>query len=537
MTATQAAPLKSLLEEARKHVRQSNEGRLYLRQLDMPIKPDEFHSQHFSSVVDRVTKVDEQSHDQILEYTLAAEAYLRYCQVDMSIPENHIAATQLQDWTIRVISSADAFAPEAPYAAETKPVFSPEDLARIRFMKATGLHLLSRLQELQVPRPDSLAAHIACLAAYTDLQDTWTNEEAHDLAQSMLSKHVESIQGDPKKFGNPIADLLLDHVKPLFLKSKPSILTDQGRKAMAPLPGNAVPSDLESGNKPWKFQSPHIITIFQWVLQQLDIAMVEEHWPLIIPPLLTILDDVSIPYKIRGCQLLKLLLKVAPASLLERSGLGEVFHDTLMPYLLFLPSLTPEEESIPILNATYDTLLSLTSVQYGIPQSRPSKIKTLDAIFRYGILKGYTHAGEKVRIAEVLLKKSTDLVNAMGIYSVKHLKDLLPIISTTLIAPFATAYPPLLHAAVQLLRAMIVNGWPRLAFHRVEILEGLVICWCRIQDEDKPTTALLAVKRNIEDVLRVVVQLLSSDEEMQKDLQMLRETDSRLETILKVEMH
>ncbi|KAL8789288.1 MAG: hypothetical protein Q9213_001211 [Squamulea squamosa] len=537
MTAPPAAPLESLLEEARDHVRHLQDGRLHLLKCNVRIMPDEFDPRHLSSVVNRFTKAEEQSNDQILECLLAAEAYLRKCQVNPAIPENHVAATQLQDWTIKVISPTDAFAQEAPYAAEPKPVFSPEDLARIRFTKVTGLHLLSHLQGLQVSRPDRLAALIACLAAYTDMQDPWTNEEALDLAQAMLSKHHVNIQSIPKKFDSIINDLLLEHIKPLFLKSQPPILTDQGRKALAPLPGNPVPSDFESGNKPWKFQSPHIVTVFQWVLQQLDAAMVENHWPLIIPPLLTILDDVSISYKIRGCQLLNTLLKVAPASLLERSGLGEVFHDTLMPYLLFLPSLTPEEESIPLLNATYDTLLSLTLVRYATPESRPWKNKTLDAVFRYGILKGYTHAGEKVRIAEVLMKKSTNLVNAMGIYSVKHLKDLLPIISTTLTAPFATAYPPLLDAAVQLLRGIIVNGWPRLAFHRVDILEGLVICWCRVQDEDKPTAALLMVRENMEDVLRAVVQLLGSDKEMQQDLQMLRECDPRLEAILKIEIH
>lgn len=402
-------------------------------------------------------------------------------------------------------------------------------------MKVAGLRLLSHLQDLQVPRSDSSAALLACLATFTNLEDLWTNEDAFNLAHSMLAKHLESVKhAAPNRFDSLITQLLLDYVKPLFLKCKSSVLTDQGRKAIAPLPGNAVPSDFESGSKPWKFQSPHIVTIFQWILEQLDAAMVEKHWPLIIPPLLTILDDVSIPLKIRGCQLLKILLDVVPASLLEQSGLGEVFHDTLMPYLLFLPSLTPEEESIPLLNTTYDTVLALTMARYRTTKTNPPKVRNLDAIFRYGILKGYTHAGEKVRIAELLMKKSTDLVNAMGIYCVKHLKDLLPIISTILTAPFATAYPPLLEASLQLLRAIMVNGWPRLAFDRAKVLESLIICWSKIQEEDKPMTALLTVRKTIEEVLRAVVQLLSGDQDMKRDLQMLRNCDSRLETLLKV---
>ncbi|KAL8667750.1 MAG: hypothetical protein Q9168_007200 [Polycauliona sp. 1 TL-2023] len=268
--------------------------------------------------------------------------------------------------------------------------------------------------------------------------------------------------------------------------------------------------------------------------------MVEKHWPLIIPPLLSILDDVAIPFKIKGCQLLQTLSKVVPASLLERSGLGSLFHDTLMPYLLFLPSLTEEEESIPLLDATYDTLLSLTVTRYPTPSPSPSttnkreKTKTLDTILRYGILKGYTHAGENPRIAEMLMRKTSDLVDALGIYSVRHLKDLLPIISTILTAPFATAYPPLLDVSVQLLRAIIVNGWPRLAFHRAEVLEGLVICWGRIEEEKERTEGLVNVQKGIEDVVRVVVKVLGDGEEMREELRMLWDCDERLETLLEV---
>ncbi|KAL8856733.1 MAG: hypothetical protein Q9178_006690 [Gyalolechia marmorata] len=495
-------------------------------------KPAVLGPQDFPKIVKKLTETEEQP---LGERLLEAEAYLSNSLLDPSIPENHVAANQLQDWTIKAISSTDEFAIEAPYAAEAKPVISSDDVGRLCSMKATGLQLLSLLQNLQPTRPDNSAAFVACLASFTDLEDPWTNENAFVLAQSMLSSHLQRVKGNPNQFDDLITDLLLHHVKPLFIKSKSPVLTDQGRKAIAPLPGNALPSDFESGNKPWKFQSPHIITIFRWILCQLDSIMVEKHWPLVIPPLLTILDDVSTTLKIRGCRLLRILLKVVPASLLERSGLGEVFHDTLMPYLLYLPTLTPEEESIPLLNATYDTLLSLTLARQTTPDTNPLKVtKPLDAIFRYGILKGHAHAGEKVRIAELLIKKSTDLVNAMGIHSVKHLKDLLPIISATLTAPFATAYPPLLDASVQLLRAIIVNGWPRLAFHRAEVLEGLIICWCRIEEEDKPTTALLAVREHIEDVLRAVVQLLRGDDQIKRELQMLRDCDSRLERILKV---
>ncbi|KAL8996287.1 MAG: hypothetical protein Q9169_004173 [Polycauliona sp. 2 TL-2023] len=516
-------------------------------------------SQPLPVVVKQIISSDKDTNIQVHENLIAAETFLSNSQLDLSDPDNIVAATQLRDWTIQVISSAEAFAKEAPYAAGivisifclcvtlsekpqvSKPDISPAEIIKLCSSKAIGLQTLSHLQDLQVPNPDRSTSLVACLATFTNLSDPWTNDSSFNLAQSLLSNHLNRIKTGSDDINTLITNLLLNHIKPLFLKSKSSLLTSQGRAAISPLPGTTIPSDFESGSKPWKFTSPHIITVFQWVLTQLDAAMAEKNWPLIIPPLLTILDDVSIPLRIKGCELLQILLKVVPASLLERSGLGSLFHDTLMPYLLFLPSLTPEEESIPLLNASYNTLLLLTLSRYPTPspshaqQHNTSKrTKILDEIIRYGILKGYTHSGENVRIAELLMHKSADLVHAMGIHSVKHLKDLLPIISGILTAPFAAAYPPLLDAALELVKAIIVNGWPRLAFRRAEVLEGLLVCWSRIQEEGREREgALEDVQRKIEDVLRVVVRVLGDGEDVKGELQMLRECDSRLEGLLK----
>lgn len=162
-------------------------------------------------------------------------------------------------------------------------MISSADIARLCSTKVTGLRILSHLQDLHIPSLDSSAALVACLASFTDLEDPWTNEDSFNLAQSILSKQMGSVKGQPKLFDHLITELLLDHVKPLFIKSKSPVLTDQGRKAIAPLPGTDLPSDFESGSKPWKFQSPHIITVFRWSLELLDAAMIEKQWPLIVP--------------------------------------------------------------------------------------------------------------------------------------------------------------------------------------------------------------------------------------------------------------
>ncbi|KAI4110231.1 MAG: hypothetical protein LQ345_007039, partial [Seirophora villosa] len=267
---------------------------------------------------------------------------------------------------------------------------------------------------------------VACLASFTDPQDPWTSDKSHHLSGSLLSIYLSVLHEDSKQFEAIIKDILVHHIKPFFFKARTPLLTPAARQAISPLPGPNGPSEFDAQNKPWKFHSPHVVTIFRWVISQLDVPLVEVHWPLIIPPLLAIVDDVSITYKIKGCSLLLLFLNVCPASLLERTGLGEIFHATLVPYLLYLPSLTPEEESIPVLDATYTALIALTKARYGTSDTESPRTRALDVIFRYGVLKGYAHAGENVRIARLLMEKSSDLVSAMGLHCVKHLKDFIP---------------------------------------------------------------------------------------------------------------
>lgn len=132
--------------------------------------------------------------------------------------------------------------------------------------------------------------------------------------------------------------------------------------------------------------------------------------------------DSSTAYKVKGCEILTKFLKTAPTQMLERTGLGEVFQNALMPYLLYLPTLTPEKESLQLLSAVYPTLIALTNARFAEEKDLASRTKAFDQLFRYGVFKGYTHAGENVRIAEFLVYRTTDLVKEMGIASLKHLK-------------------------------------------------------------------------------------------------------------------
>jgi predicted histidine transporter YuiF (NhaC family) len=148
----------------------------------------------------------------------------------------------------------------------------------------------------------------------------------------------------------------------------------------------------------------------------------EENWPIIIPPLLALIDDAWTPNKVHGCELLTLFLETCPSVLLQRTGLGEVFESALMQYLLYIPTLVTETVSLQILGAVYPTLICLNRARYPDEKDRRLKLKGLDRIMREGVFKGYAHAGEKVRIAEILVKQMIALIDEMDINCAKHLK-------------------------------------------------------------------------------------------------------------------
>ena len=109
--------------------------------------------------------------------------------------------------------------------------------------------------------------------------------------------------------------------------------------------------------------------------------------------------------------------------MLAQTGLGEVFEDAVMPTLHFLPSITPIDESLALLEPAYQALYVLGEVRYTDDEDgKKEKMKFLDRVLRQGVLMAYLHASEHVKIVEVLVHVMGGLVRGMGMRAVKHLK-------------------------------------------------------------------------------------------------------------------
>ena len=157
----------------------------------------------------------------------------------------------------------------------------------------------------------------------------------------------------------------------------------------------------------------------------------DRSWNLFIPPLVTLLDDSSTPIRSRALSILSAFLPKLGAKRLKMTGLADVFEEAVIPTLTFLPNITPVDESMQLLPPAYDALFVLSDVGWGHTgtvevgrgsDSHLEQMKFYDQMMRKGILAGYTHAHEHLRIVELLTQEIGVLVERMGLHAVKHLK-------------------------------------------------------------------------------------------------------------------
>lgn len=287
--------------------------------------------------------------------------------------------------------------------------------------------------------------------------DPWTTQETREIARDLLSQQLL------RKFNQSdlIETVLKEYLRPAFSKSRPKTVTASGRKAEYPEeddPHRGLADD--SGEvKPWKYEDHRAIAVFHWVVLTSDVSLatslsacltlgcflpanrpaqsdcLSKQWPLFIPVLLALLDDGTTRIRRRGLLILDSFLEKFPSNILRDTGLASVFGDAVFPTLHFLPSITPEEESVLLLEAAYTALLSLArkmepKAGKAEPQSSAPKSKLLDKVLRDGVFSAYFHVKDHVRIVELLLLQTSKILDEMQISAVKHLK-----VSNVIVAP------------------------------------------------------------------------------------------------------
>lgn len=325
-------------------------------------------------------------------------------------------------------------------------------------------------------------------------------------------------------------------------------------------------SSFESPRKLWRDSAPWVVVVLEWILNNygsLDVSIlkptIEQHFTLLIPPILTMLDDDELVQKKTGCDLLHVLctnISTCESTILKRTGMTKVFEDSLAPSMLMLPSLTTEEDSLRILGSLYPAYRALIKASSParfsaappncgkliplLPQrritSRDFRDQTnarqvmLDRMLRGGILAGYIHASDHVQIATLLVSETSHTIAMMGTSSAKYLSQLLPLLRDILTNPLAAAHQALLLSAIATMRELLIHCRSRFAqIWWEECLRAIIGLWLLLCEEEDSLVQRL--KAHTKELMTLLLQMRGQSE-TERDLNLLQAECQQLETLV-----
>lgn len=161
----------------------------------------------------------------------------------------------------------------------------------------------------------------------------WTSPLSSSLAYGILD-NLLSQPDCPTRF-DIVRCILLDHIKPLFQQTPHKrIHPDTGRKLSRQRGGEQFgDSWVEELWKGKTDEGEQAGAVGCWRVLQSALGLlheqkdIEELWPAVVPPLMTLLDDHETRYRTEGVRCLHVLLDRVPGSLLKKTGLGELIQN------------------------------------------------------------------------------------------------------------------------------------------------------------------------------------------------------------------
>jgi tRNA nucleotidyltransferase (CCA-adding enzyme) len=301
----------------------------------------------------------------------------------------------------------------------------------------------------------------------------------------------------------------------------------------------AAPNTYEATRQPAPWKEPgaqYVLELLGWSIGALSRKEREANWHLLVPPILRMIDDMDAVWKSKGCRLLGLLLeslrqpssgnelskaanKQDPANFLQRTGYHNVFADSLFPLFSYIPTLTPEPEAVPLFKEVLPTLTTLALLLPEESSKGSTRYGLLDKIMREGILAPLFHfpsLSAYPELASALTAHIQVLVGHMGIDSVKHLSNILPLLSTVLQEPFILSHKALTMSTLKALQAVMLNGWPRIPSYTPLIMMGLCLCWSRCMEDSSALPYVKEVKREIQDTVAMLDAVMQASEDASK---------------------
>ncbi|OCH95884.1 hypothetical protein OBBRIDRAFT_787731 [Obba rivulosa] len=360
-----------------------------------------------------------------------------------------------------------------PEFARYSSIQESEVLARLQEWRRQACAALSALRSLcQEQETLSLQERGEVIAAVApfDSEGPWIVDASREQAQGIL-----------RLYGEPdmplLEELLKNHVKPVFRTNPhPSLNPATGRTLPRPAGGPLGHLDHFEGQA-WKLR-PGAVYLVSWCVRHIQSSAYEKLWHLVIPPVMTMLDDFEAVYKLQGVCIASDMLKAVPADLLRRTGVDGLLFNSLRNCMTFLKN----PETPDLIRAS--VLAARALVECSTTPGSAQRFDRLCAILGEGIIGSvWVHASGDLDTLEASVDVLPDIIRTLDIGTVRYLKALIPQLVFPL-QPIEGAAPSisLQLSSLRALSAVIQTCAPRMCDWKCTILEGVLKCWVTLVD-------------------------------------------------------
>jgi len=260
----------------------------------------------------------------------------------------------------------------------------------------------------------------------------------------------------------------------------------------------------------WK-QALGVVDIVSWCLNHMEASAYEQLWPFVIPPIMILLDDHEVQYKLQGVLLAKTLVAGAPLELVRRTGVDALVFSSMKKCMTFLHNpMTP-----PLLRVVIPSSVAL--IESIAPAGSARRFNQLCELLGDGIIGSvWAYSSSEPASIEATLETLPTVIEALGIGAARYLKALVPqLLHTFLTSPEGARSTRLHLLSARCLVTLVENCAERMSAWKDAILDGIARLWTLIADaelEDAESRELKSTLRNAITVLARACPSLTTDE-------------------------
>ncbi|KAI7903912.1 uncharacterized protein BX663DRAFT_505671 [Cokeromyces recurvatus] len=262
---------------------------------------------------------------------------------------------------------------------------------------------------------------------------------------------------------NHVDTILTNILQPIFQKEAVN------HPILSRKPKSKYGTDDFIDKQEWK--TNNYVDILMWITDNISAKKLESNLHLILPPIMIVLDDYDIEYKIKGIKMVHKMISLLDSSFISRNGLDNVFFESLFKCTSYLS----QDRDEPLLRVTYACLLDLLA-----KRKKDQKTTELyERVLKDGIVTGFIYAGEKIKFLPVLIKPISVLYEELGIIGVQYLKAIVPILcdSISMYSGHNPAIKEINLMAAQSLIIIIKKCWPRIPAYKGKIIQAIAKAW------------------------------------------------------------